>query len=352
MLSMKYLTRNSEKDVSLAEDHNMTKNEKSHSKTPILEVQNLSTYYHTLRGPVKAVDDISFQVNKGEALGLAGESGCGKTTVALSILRILPTGGKIVRGEILFKGDNLAELKEKQMRHVRWKGISIVFQGAMNALNPLFKVRDQIVEAILTHEPKVKKKEAYKRANRMLELVGIQSTRGKDYPHEFSGGMRQRGLIAMSLACNPELLIADEPGTALDVIVQAQVLKLMSELKAKLNLSMILITHDLSIIAELCEKAAIMYAGKIVEQGDIKSIFKEPLHPYTQGLMNAFPNIKASKRRMTSIPGTPPDLLDPPSGCRFHPRCPHVMGICKEKEPVSTKIAGEEHLVACHLIKA
>ncbi|NIW52251.1 MAG: ATP-binding cassette domain-containing protein, partial [Candidatus Korarchaeota archaeon] len=238
----------------------------------LLEVENLKTFYYTLRGPVKAVDDVSFQVKKGEALGLAGESGCGKTTVALSILRILPPGGKIVGGKILFRGEDLVNLKDKQMRKVRWKGVSIVFQGAMNAMNPLFKVGDQIVEAIRTHEPKVKKRKAWERTEKLFETVGLEPSRAKNYPHEFSGGMRQRGLIAMALACNPDLLIADEPGTALDVIVQAQVLKLMSELKDKLNLGMIMITHDLSIITETCEKAAIMYAGKIVEQGDIVTI--------------------------------------------------------------------------------
>jgi len=324
---------------------------KNDLKTVILDVNDLKTYYDTLSGPVKAVDGISFQVKEGEALGLAGESGCGKTTVALSILRILPGAGKIVGGEMRFKDQDLVKLKEREMRQTRWKEISIVFQGAMNALNPLFKVRDQITEAILANESGTRKKEAHQRADKMLELVGIQPTRGDDYPHEFSGGMRQRALIAMSLACNPELLIADEPGTALDVIVQAQVLKLLSELKAKLNLSMILITHDLSIITELCEKGAIMYAGKIVEQGDLSSIFEGPLHPYTQGLINAFPSIKASKRRMTSIPGTPPDLLDPPSGCRFYPRCPYVMDICKEKEPITIRKNKEEHYVACHLVE-
>lgn len=318
---------------------------------PILDVQDLKTHYFTLRGSVKAVDGVSFQVDKGEALGLAGESGCGKTTVALSLLRILPSGGKIVGGKILFGEEDLVKLKEKQMRAMRWKKISIVFQGAMNALNPLFKVGDQIVEAIRTHERKVKKKKAWERAKKLLETVGIEPSRATNYPHEFSGGMRQRGLIAMALACNPVLLIADEPGTALDVIVQAQVLKLMSELKDKLNLAMIMITHDLSIISETCEKAAIMYAGKIVEQGDIVTIFKEPLHPYTQGLIGAFPNIKAAKRRMSSIPGFPPDLLEPPTGCRFHPRCSRVMDICKKEEPKSIKVAGK-HFVACHLITA
>jgi peptide/nickel transport system ATP-binding protein len=251
---------------------------------------------------------------------------------------------------MLFDEKDLTKLKEKQMREIRWKRISIVFQGAMNALNPLFKVGDQIVEAIVTNEHGIARKDAYERTGKLLELVGIQSSRGKNYPHEFSGGMRQRALIAMALACNPSLLIADEPGTALDVIVQAQVLKLMSELKSKLNLSMVLITHDLSIIAELCEKTAIMYAGKIVEQGDVISIFKEPLHPYTQGLSKAFPSLKEARRRMMSIHGSPPDLLEPPSGCRFHPRCAKAMPICKEKEPETIKAGkGRNQYVACHL---
>lgn len=327
----------------------MLPNTEKNLDNTVLGVQNLKTYYYTLRGPVKAVDDISFQVNRGEALGLAGESGCGKTTAALTIMKILPSGGKIVGGKILFRNLDLVSLKESQMRQVRWKGISIVFQGSMNALNPLFRVGDQIVEAIVTNEPGVKKKKAYERAGKILELVGIQPSRAKDYPHEFSGGMRQRALIAMALACNPQLVIADEPGTALDVIVQAQVLKLMSELKTKLNLAMILITHDLSIIAELCEKTAIMYAGKIVEQGDVVSIFKEPLHPYTQGLSNAFPSIMEARRRMTSIHGTPPDLLEPPSGCRFHPRCQKAMQVCREKEPASLRIGKDNRYVACHL---
>jgi len=317
---------------------------------PIFDVQELRTHYTTLRGAVKAVDGVSFQVEKGEALGLAGESGCGKTTVALSIMRILPTGGKIVGGKILFKDEDITGLNENQMRKIRWKGISIVFQGAMNALNPLFKLGDQISEAIITHEPKVRKTEAVNRAKKLLELVGLEPKRVTDYPHELSGGMRQRGLIAMALACNPELLIADEPGTALDVIVQAQVLRLMEELKRKLNLAMILITHDLSIIADVCEKAAIMYAGKIVEQGDVLSIFKEPLHPYTQGLIGAFPSIKSARRRMSSIPGIPPDLLDPPPGCRFHPRCPHAREICGREEPSLTTMKEGKHIVACHLI--
>jgi peptide/nickel transport system ATP-binding protein len=317
----------------------------------VLDVQGLTTHYITLSGAVKAAEDVSFQVDKGEALGLAGESGCGKTTVALSIMRILPPGGKIVKGKILFKGKDIIPLSEDEMRkNVRWKGISIVFQGAMNALNPVFKVGDQISEAILLHEPNVTKKEAMERTAKLLELVNIDPERADNYPHEFSGGMRQRAMIAMALACNPELLISDEPATALDVIVAAQVLKLMRELKQKLNLAMILITHDLSIIAETCEKIAVMYAGNIVEYGRVLDVFKEPLHPYTQGLLSVFPGIKASKTRLTSIPGLPPDLLNPPSGCRFNPRCKYAMEICRKSQPELVAIH-KGHYVACHLVK-
>jgi len=318
----------------------------------LLDVQNLKTFYSILRGSVKAVDGVDFQVEKGEALGLAGESGCGKTTIALSILKILPSGGRVIGGKVLFNGLDLVPLHEDEMRKkVRWKGISIVFQGAMNALNPVQKVGDQIVEAIITHEPETTREEAMKRTESLLETVGIDPTRANNYPHEFSGGMRQRALIAMSVACNPELLIADEPGTALDVIVAAQVLKLMKELKSKLNLAMILITHDLSIIADTCEKTAIMYAGKIAEYGDVVTIFKKPLHPYTQGLIEAFPSIRGAKKRISSIPGFPPDLLDPPSGCRFNPRCAYAMDFCKKEDPRYVKVA-KDHYVACHLIKA
>jgi len=316
----------------------------------VLDVQGLTTHYITLSGAVRAAEDVNFQIEKGEALGLAGESGCGKTTVALSILKILPPGGKIVRGKILFKGKDIVPLPEEEMREkIRWKGISIVFQGAMNALNPVYRIGDQIVEAILTHEPETSKKEAAERAAKLLELVNIDPSRATNYPHEFSGGMRQRALIAMALACNPELLITDEPATALDVIVAAQVLKLLRELKQKLNLAMMLITHDLSIIAETCEKTAIMYAGKIVEYGSVMEIFKEPLHPYTQGLLSVFPGIRAPKTRLVSIPGLPPDLIKPPVGCRFNPRCKYAMEVCRKEEPSFAK-AEKGHFVACHLI--
>jgi peptide/nickel transport system ATP-binding protein len=315
----------------------------------VLQLDGVTTHYRTLRGWVRAAEDVSFEVGKGEALGLVGESGCGKTTVALSILKILPAGAKIRKGRIIFDGTDLVPLSDAEMRKVRWKGVSIVFQGAMNALNPVFKVGDQIIEAIKLHEPEVTKSDAYNRTEALLEMVGVDASRVNNYPHEFSGGMRQRALIAMALACNPKLLIADEPGTALDVIVQAQVLQLMKSLKEKLGLSMVMISHDLSIVAEVCEKIAIMYAGNIVEYGDVESIFKEPLHPYTQGLLGAFPSIKGERKKLVSIPGQPPDLLHPPTACRFHPRCPYAMEICKKETPVLEKQGSQEHSVACHL---
>lgn len=317
----------------------------------LLQVVDLKTYYETLNGYVKAVDSINFELEKGQSLGLVGESGCGKTTVALSIMRILPPNGKIVGGKILFEGKNLADLSISYMRkNIMWKRISLVFQGAMNALNPVYKVEEQIIEAIRLHEPNVSKKEARERAQKLFELVGLDPSRIRGYPHEFSGGMKQRAVIAMALACNPDIVIADEPATALDVIVQAQVLQLIKMLREKLHLSLILITHDLSIIADVCDKIAVMYAGKIVEYGDIVSVFKEPLHPYTQGLLGAFPNLWSPRTRITSIPGVPPDLLSPPQGCRFHPRCKYAMEICSKKEPVQWKDSSKDHSVWCHLI--
>src|SRR3989475_9810787 len=314
----------------------------------ILETQNLTTNYRTMRGWERPTEGVNSRVEKGEALGLAGESGCGKTTVAMSILKILPQGGTIRGGNIFFDGLDLVPLSENEMRKIRWKGIAIVFQGAMNALNPVYKIGDQIIEAMQVHED-IDKKSAIERTRNLLEMVGIDPERFSNYPHEFSGGMRQRALIAMALASNPRLLIADEPGTALDVIVQAQTLKLMRELKDKLGLAMVMISHDLSIIAETCEKVAIMYAGRIVEYGDAEGIFKEPLHPYTQGLVKAFPSIKGERIRLTSIPGSPPDLLDPPSGCRFNPRCPFVMDVCHKVVPPLAPPGKGTHLVACHL---
>jgi peptide/nickel transport system ATP-binding protein len=315
---------------------------------PLLDIQDLKTYFTTLSGSVKAVDGITFQVEQGKATGLAGESGCGKTTAALSIMRILPFNGKIVGGKMLYKGKDLVQADDEVIREdIRWKEIAIVFQGAMNALNPVYSIADQMVEAIKVHEPDVTRKEALERSKKLMELVGVDPSRIENFPHEYSGGMRQRAMIAMALTCNPSLLIADEPSTALDVIVAAQVLKLMRELKERLNLGMILITHDLSIIAEICDRSAIMYAGKIAEYADVVTVFKKPLHPYTQGLIAAFPAITAERTRMTSIPGAPPDLLNPPPGCRFHPRCRYAKDVCKKEEPVFMEYANQ-HYVSCH----
>jgi len=293
------------------------------------------------------VDDVSFALEKGEALGLAGESGCGKTTSALSIIRLLPKNGRIVGGRILYEGKDLATLKESELRRIRWKHISIVFQGAMNALNPVKRIGWQIAEAITLHDH-VPMNEAEGRVDELLELVGINPARKDEYPHEFSGGMRQRVMIAMALACNPRIVIADEPVTALDVMIQAQILELLQRLRRELNLSMILISHDLSVIAETCEKVAIMYGGKLAEYGPTEDVFADPQHPYTQGLIRSFPDIYGPRDLPPWIPGQPPDLLQPPSGCRFHPRCPFALPECTQTEPDLFPV-GREHVAACFL---
>ena len=316
---------------------------------PLLEVENLKMYYETLHGWVKAVDDINLYLDKGEALGLAGESGCGKTSAMLTILRLLPFNAKVFGGKILFEGEDILSMPEDRFRkEFRWKKISTIFQGAMNALHPTMKIGYQIAEAILAHE-NVSKQEAYERAGELLDLVGIGKERLDRYPHELSGGMKQRTMIAMSLACNPKLIIADEPTTALDVIVATQIMKVMAELQKTLKLSLILVTHDLSMISEICDKVAIMYAGKIAEYGDVITVYKSPLHPYTEKLIKAFPSITGKKRELPSIPGFPPDLLSPPPGCRFHPRCPYAQDICKREEPELIEVE-KGHMVACHLV--
>jgi len=314
--------------------------------SPLLKIENLRVYYEISEGSVKAVDNVSLEIERGEALGLAGESGCGKSTLALAIMRLLPPEGRIVSGKILFDGIDLLKLPDDRFRkEIRWKRISMVFQGAMNALNPVFRVGDQIVEAILTHED-VSEEEAWERVYELFRMVGLDPSRAKHYPHEFSGGMRQRAMIAMALACNPDLVIADEPTTALDVTIQAQILDLLKELRKKINMAVLLITHDLSVIAETCDKVAIMYAGKIVEWADVKSIFKNPIHPYTRGLIAAIPSIK-EKKKLISIPGFPPNLLNPPTGCRFHPRCSYAKDICSKEEPEMQEIE-KGRFVACH----
>jgi len=314
----------------------------------LLHVQDLSTHYFIREGTVKAADDISFGIKEREAFGLAGESGCGKTTVALSIMKLLPPAGRIIKGEILLDEEDLVSKKEEEMGTVRWKKISMVFQGAMNALNPVINVGEQIAEAIITKE-NISKGDAWSRVKNLFELVGLDPKRIKDYPHEFSGGMRQRVMIAMALACNPRLVIADEPVTALDVIVQGKIIELLKELQKKFDLSVMLITHDLSVIAEVCNKVGIMYAGKLMECADATGLFKSPRHPYTQRLIGAYPSVVGEKRRLNFIPGVPPDLINPPSGCRFHPRCPYAKKECPETEPLYVE-AEKGRFVACHFV--
>ena len=313
---------------------------------PLLVVENLKTYFTLDSGTVQAVDGVSFTLEDGEALGIAGESGCGKTTTALSLVRLLPPNARIVDGSIKLFGIDLVPKSENALRRYRWREISIVFQGAMNALNPVRRVGDQIAEP-LEERLGIDAGEARKRAGELLELVGIPKARRRSYPHELSGGMRQRAMIAMALACDPAIVIGDEPTTALDVMVQAQILELLEDLRERLGLSLILITHDLSVIAETCDRVLVMYAGRIAEDGPVEEVFRRPRHPYTQKLLAAFPNIHADRRTLDVIPGSPPDLRDPPPGCRFAPRCAFAMAVCTQVVPPETTF--EKVRVACHL---
>ncbi len=318
----------------------------------LLEVNELKTYFEIKKGEVKAVDGVSFYLDKGESIGLVGESGCGKTTTALSIIRLLPQEGRVKSGEIIFDGKDITHLQDEDLRDLRWKEISMIFQGAMNALNPVKKVSEQIAEAILIHEH-ISHKEAMDRVQELFELVEINPAMMNRYPHEFSGGMRQRAIIAMALACNPSLVIGDEPTTALDVMVQAQIIDLINSLKKKLGMSMIMITHDLSIITETCDRIAVMYAGKIVEMGNTEEVVIHPKHPYTQRLISSFPNIYKERVMVQSIPGDPPDLFEPPPGCRFAARC-HMRPSdeCHCVEPILMDENNDKHFVACHLRRA
>ncbi len=316
----------------------------------LLDVRNLRTHFKLGQSWVKAVDDVSFVVAPGESLGLAGESGCGKTTAALSILKLLPDNGRIVGGEVFFDGKNLAKRTEYGMSKIRWKEISIIFQGAMNALNPVRETGKQIAEPIQLHEG-LSEAKAMVRVKELYELVGISSKRVMDFPHQLSGGMRQRAMIAMALACNPKLVIGDEPTTALDVMVQAQILELIARLRRELSLSFILISHDLSVMAETCDKGVIMYAGKVVESGSTAQIFTDAQHPYTRQLIRAFPNIHEKREMVSSIKGDPPNLIDPPPGCRFFPRCDVREERCEHQDPVVVEV-DPGHFVSCHIVPA
>ena len=314
---------------------------------PLLEVENLKLHFFTRQGAAKAVDGVSFNIESNETFGLIGESGCGKTTTALAIIRLIKPPGRIVDGSIYFDGRNIVPLSKEEMRLLRGQEIAIVRQEAQNALNPVMNIGKQIIEAILQHE-NVSKETAWARARNQLDLVGINGNRVKSYPHEFSGGMKQRAMVAIATACNPKFLILDEPTTGLDVIVQRQLLELINNLKQELNLTAILISHDLSVVAETCDKVAVMYAGRIVEQGDTVSMYQNPQHPYSQALIGAFPSLKGEKKKLKSIPGAPPRLILPPKGCRFEPRCDYAMKKCKTIDP--EVIENNGHLAACHLL--
>ena len=313
----------------------------------LLEIKDLTIHYLTDDGEVCAVNGIDLTLEKGDTLGLVGETGAGKTTTALGILGLIPDPpGKVLGGEILYNGEDLLKKTEKQMQKIRGGEISMIFQDPMTALNPVLPVDRQIAEVIDLHE-KCGKVESVKRALQMLELVGIPAERGGDYPHQFSGGMKQRVVIAMALACDPKLLLADEPTTALDVTIQAQVLDMMKELKEKSGTTMIMITHDLGVVAETCNKVAIMYAGQIVEFGSLRQVFKGTAHPYTKGLFDSIPTLTGDERRLKPITGLTPDPADLPPGCPFHPRCPMAIECCRHEMPEAREIE-QGHIVRCH----
>jgi len=300
--------------------------------TPLLDIRGLKVYYFARRGTVRAVDDVSLKLTKGESLGLVGESGCGKSTLGLAILRLVPEPGRIVAGSIMFDGLDITKIPEEDMRRIRGSRIAMVFQDPMTSLNPLMKIGEQLIETLMAHG-ETDKEAAKEKAISILSDVGIGPERFNDYPHQLSGGMRQRVMIAMALILKPDLVIADEPTTALDVITQAQIIDLMKDLKEKYKMSLIFISHDISLVSEVADRMAVMYAGQVVEIGDIFSIFDEPLHPYTKALLEAIPNIELADQRLVYIPGSPPDLVSPPPGCRFHPRCPFATNRCKVEEP-------------------
>jgi len=315
----------------------------------LLDVKQLKTYFFLERGVVKAVDGIDLKIKIGESLGLVGESGCGKSVTALSIMRLVPYPGKIVEGSVMFDGIDLLKLKEEEMRKIRGKKIAMIFQDPTTALNPTLTIGDQLAEVFQIHE-NMSKSEAYKEAKEMLDLVGIPSSqeRLKDYPHQLSGGMKQRVMIAMALACKPNLLIADEPTTNLDVTIQAQILELLKDLKRRFSTSIMLITHHLGLVAELCDTVAVMYAGKLVEYASMRDVLKNPKHPYTKALLECIPDVTGRSKKLSFIKGSLPDPFNLPTGCRFNPRCPYAFEDCYNREPEIREVS-LNHAVACHL---
>jgi oligopeptide/dipeptide ABC transporter ATP-binding protein len=317
---------------------------------PLLSVRNLKTYFYTDEGVVRAVDGLSYDLQKGETLGIVGESGCGKSVHALSVMRLIASPpGKIVDGEILFEGKNLLTLSDEEMRHIRGNRIAMIFQEPMTSLNPVLTIGEQIAEAVILHQ-KLDKKAAWERAIEMLERVKMPLAREriKDYPHQFSGGMRQRVMIAMALSCNPSVLIADEPTTALDVTIQAQIIELIRELQKEFHMAVIMITHNLGVVAEMCDNVVVMYAGKPVEHTDVWRTFQDSKHPYTWGLLHSIPKLYERKERLIPIEGQPPSLIDLPPGCPFAPRCPFAMEICVQEDPPDVDIQAG-HYAKCYL---
>ncbi|MBN1872843.1 MAG: ABC transporter ATP-binding protein [Anaerolineae bacterium] len=321
----------------------------------ILSVHDLTMHYKIRKGDVSAVDNVSFDLAKGQSLGLVGESGCGKTSIAFSLMRLLPENARIKDGYILIDGRDVVAMSYEELLRVRWNKIAMVFQAAMNALNPVYTVGEQIIEAMELHQENLPLTEARERIAHLFELVGLEPALMDRYPHEFSGGMRQRAVIAMALSCNPDIIIADEPTTALDVIVQDRILKRIRELQKDLNMAMVYISHDIAVIAEVSDRIGVMYAGRMAELADSVDIFERPMHPYTYALMGAFPSIKGKRRELKTLPGEPPDLLDPPTGCRFHPRCLYATAECREGRPPFINVNGvgngddlsRGHYVAC-----
>ena len=320
----------------------------------VIEIRNLAVEYGVGKGCVRAVDGIDLTIRSGEVVGLAGESGCGKSTVANAILQILRPPARIVGGSVLFRGDDLVRKSREELRRYRWRNVAMVFQSAMNSLNPVMRVGDQFIDMMRAHEP-VSRHAALARAEELLETVGIDRRRVRAFPHELSGGMRQRVIIAMALALSPELLILDEPTTALDVVVQREILQQVQDLKRDFGFAILFITHDLSLLLEFADRIAIMYAGEIVESAPSARLQASPLHPYTRGLMESFPPLTGPMRRLVGIPGSPPNLADPPAGCRFHPRCPlcvpeqHAMYVRQTTERPLLRELEPDHFVACHV---